>query len=121
MKSDRLDNGRQFFDYCDSRNLLFDSVVEDRLQTFKNLFDVSSETNDLISNKTIEEAGPIFVWMLACPTLYWIAWNEFYNDLFKNHSLREGIKDWIIQFCAEDVSKEGLIDKTSCSMLYIPN
>ena len=100
---------------------MFDNVVEDLLQTFKNLFNVSSETNDLISNMSIEEAGPIFVWMLLCPKLNWVAWNEFYNDLFKNHKLREGIKDWIIQFCAEGVSKEGLIDKTSCSMLYIPN
>ena len=63
--------------------------VESTLQLLKEHFNVSSETNDLISNTTIEEAGPIFSWLVSCQKIYWIAWVEFFNDIFHDYSLKK--------------------------------
>ena len=63
--------------------------VENTLQLLKEHFNVSSETNDLISNTTIEEAGPIFSWLVSCQETYWITWMEFCHDLFQNYPLKK--------------------------------
>ena len=71
------------------QNMLKDSVLINMLTRLQQHFNVSTETNDSISNATIEEAGPLFIWMVKYPNLYWIAWKEFLNDLFNNSSLRK--------------------------------
>ena len=63
--------------------------VENTLQLLKEHFNVSSETNDLISNTTIEEAGPIFSWLVSCQEIYWITWTKFCHDLFQNYPLKK--------------------------------
>ena len=63
--------------------------MDNTLQFLKEHFNVSSEINGFISNVTIEEAGPIFSWLVSCQKIYWIAWMEFYHDLFDNYPLKK--------------------------------
>ena len=63
--------------------------MDTTLQFLKQHFNISIETNDLISNETIKEAGPIFSWMVSCQEIYWNPWMEFYHDLFQNYPLKK--------------------------------
>ena len=64
--------------------------MDSTLQFLKEHFNtISSETNDSISNETIEEAGPIFSWFVSCQEIYWITWMEFCHDLFQNYPLKK--------------------------------
>ena len=68
--------------FCNN-GMLVDFKVEKAMQHIQNYFNKSLETIDLISDATIEEAGPIFTWMIKCPDNAYInAWNKFYNNLF---------------------------------------